>query len=174
MKTISALIMFVFISVSGIAQTTVQKYATAIEYNDYIVDQQTAVGLAITEFTDKFNDSTSSKEVCNQQRLISLEKVKVCRNNIKAMPAWNGDVSLRDTALLLFDFYVRIFETSYSQILDLVFTEPFTDENQIALDKILEDLSWEEQKYDYWFMNCQKRFASKNRFFLSGEEDEGY
>ncbi|MCK6641285.1 MAG: hypothetical protein L6Q81_14490 [Bacteroidia bacterium] len=167
MKSISAFILFVFITASSFAQSTAPKFETAVEYNDYIVDQQTAVGAAITAYMNEVDDSLSTKESCNKQRLLSLAKVKDYRNNIKAMPAWKGDASLRDTALLLFDFYVRTFENSYAQVLDLIFTDPFTEETELALDKLVAELTADEAVYDSWFLSCQERFALKYGFTLT-------
>jgi len=167
MKKFSAIVLLLFFVINGNAQTAAPKFETAIEYNDYIVDQQTAVGVAITAYMNEVNDSLSTKESCNKQRLLSLAKVKDCRNNVKAMSGWKGDVSLRDTALLLFNFYVTTFENSYSQVLDLIFTYPFTEETKAALDKIIAELTADEAVYDSWFLNCQERFALKNGFSLT-------
>lgn len=167
MKKFFAFFLFLLVVVTGNTQTTAPKFETAVEYNDYIVDQQTAVGAAITAYMNEVDDSLSTKESCNKQRLLSLAKVKDCRNNIKAMPAWKGDAGLRDTALLLFDFYVRTFENSYAQVLDLIFTDPFTEETELALDKLVAELSADEAVYDSWFLNCQERFALKYGFTLT-------
>lgn len=167
MKKFSAIVLLLFFVINGNAQTAAPKFETAIEYNDYIVNQQTAVGEAFNKFMEVMDDTTSSKETCNQHRLIALEKVKQHRDNVKAMPSWKGDAGLRDTALLLFNFYVKTVEVHWATLVDLVFTEPFTEEVGLEMDKVLAELTADEAVYDSWFLNCQERFALKYGFTLS-------
>jgi hypothetical protein len=167
MKYMTAIFLLLICSVGGIAQTSAPQFATAVEYNDYIVDQQSQVGLAITDFMNEVNDSLSTKESCTQKRLIALAKVKDCRDRVKSLSAWKNDKSLRDTALILFNFYVRTFEVSYATLLDLVFTEPFTEDTELELDKVLAEIKADEAIYDEWFLSCQERFAAKHGFSLT-------
>jgi hypothetical protein len=167
MKYISSIVLLLIFTTGIFAQTTAPKFNDAIEYNDYIVNQQAAVGVAINEYMAEVNDSLSTKESCNKQRLLSLAKVKECRDKVKAMPAWQGDKSLRDTSAMLFDFYVRTFDGSYSKMLDLIFADPFTEETKVAIDALIAELTAEEARYDGWFSNCQLRFAVKNGFTLT-------
>jgi hypothetical protein len=167
MKYISSIALLLIFSTGIFAQTTAPKFNDAIEYNDYIVEQQVAVAVAMSEFMTVLSDSLSTKEACNQQRLLSLAKTKEYRDKIRSLPAWKGDNSLRDTAAMLFDFYVRTYEGVYSKLIDLVYADPYTEETQKTIDTMAADLSAEEARYDDWFSNCQLRFATKNGFTLT-------
>jgi hypothetical protein len=166
MKKLSAFVLLLLGVVTGNAQSAPIKFETAVDYNDYIVDQQIVVGAALTAFMNEVNDSLSTRETCEKQRLLSLAKVKDSRANIAQLPSWKGDKSLRDTALLLFDFYVRSIDINYAKMLDLIFTEPFTEETEIALDKLIAEVKADETVYDDWFLSCQDRFAAKHGFSL--------
>ncbi len=166
MKYTAAFLVLLIFCTGAKAQTATPKFSDAIEYNDYIIGQQDAVADAIKELMSVVNDSSSTRELCKAQLAKSLEKVMLCRDNIKALPGWQGDNSFRDTALLLFNFYVRSFEGPYTELIDLMWTDPFTEEISRKMNQIGADVAAEEAVYDNWFFSCQERFAIKNGFSL--------
>jgi hypothetical protein len=88
-------------------------------------------------------------------------------DEIKGMPPYKGDSSLRDAAVNTFGFYKKVFENDYKQIIRLNKDgESMTEEGAAKVNSIVEDISKEEEKLDKAFHNAQKEFADKNNMKL--------
>ncbi|HNA17696.1 MAG TPA: hypothetical protein PK678_14305, partial [Ferruginibacter sp.] len=72
MKNIFCSFLFVLaLAVNGIAQPT--RFNNAVEYNDFIVRQQTKVGEAIKEFITVFTDTNDSTKIQESRNQIAIE-----------------------------------------------------------------------------------------------------
>ena len=136
-------------------------YKSAVQYNDYIVGRQTILMKNIIAFGEMAQPKPdSAKKMLDVYAKETINFIK----EIKGMPPYKGDSSLRDAAINSFTFYKRVFEDDYKQILQI--NENMTEEGSVEVKKIVEDLGKEEEKFDKAFHNAQKDFADKNNMKL--------
>ena len=82
-------------------------YKTAVEYNDYIVARQTTLMKNIMKFISVAeNDLDSAENMLDGY----VKETGIMVTDIKGMPAFKGDSSLRDAAVNIFGFYKMIFD----------------------------------------------------------------
>jgi hypothetical protein len=139
-------------------------YKSAVDYNNYIISKQNILVqkmMDVKEVADKNLDSAGivlDKDVAEIDGMIT---------DIKGMPAYNGDSTFRNAAVDVFIFYKKVFGNEYKQILDIRRQDDsLTTENSDALNKIVESISHQEEKYDKAFHNAQKIFAEANNMRL--------
>jgi hypothetical protein len=87
--------------------------------------------------------------------------------DIKGMPPYKGDTSFRDAAIRSFNFYKKAFDNEYKQLIHIRQNGGNTTEEGIAeMNRIVDNITSEEEKYDKAFHNAQKNFADKNHLKL--------
>ena len=91
-------------------------YKSAVQYNDYIVGRQSKLMQHILDFTKaaEINLDSAEKMLVNYTN----ETAKTIEE-IKGMPAYKGDTSLRDAAVRSFSFYKDVFQNDYSRIITI-------------------------------------------------------
>jgi hypothetical protein len=139
-------------------------YKSPVQYNDYIVGRQTTLMKNIVDFSKASEVNLDSAGKMLDSYVIETSNMI---NEIKGMPPYNGDSSLRDAAVRTFSFYKKVFEDDYKQIIRLnIDGESNTEEGTEKIKKIIEDISKEEEKLDKAFHNAQREFANKNNMKL--------
>ncbi|HTF04863.1 MAG TPA: hypothetical protein VK826_12640 [Bacteroidia bacterium] len=144
-------------------------FVDGAEYNNYIIDQQTLIGMYFDEFGKTLVDTTLTKDQIHTKRMELAGKVKVCSNNIHNMPPWKGNSSLRDTAIILFDFYCNVFEFRYKKLVNCYFVEPFTEDESAEIDGIDISIQEDEDRLLDNLILAQENFAKKFGFVLNPE-----
>jgi hypothetical protein len=139
-------------------------YKSPVQYNDYIVGRQTTLMKNIVDFSKVSQVNLDSAEKMLDGYVIETSTMI---DEIKGMPPYKGDSSLRDAAVNTFGFYKKVFENDYKQIIRLNKDgESMTEEGAAKVNSIVEDISKEEEKLDKAFHNAQKEFADKNNMKL--------
>ncbi len=143
-------------------------FSSAIEYNDYIVNLQTKTIKEILALTDqlKNGDSLAIQQSFNKfgtQAKKSLE-------DLKKLDSFKGDVSFRNSALDLFQFYVTIYEVDYKEMINIVTKKNVTDKDLARVDQIVAKVSTDEVKFDDNFAKAQQAFAEKNNMKIIKNE----
>lgn len=143
-------------------------YKNAVEYNDYIVSRQSRLMKNIMSFVQVAQSDLDSAE-----RLLDVY-VKETGNmvtELKGMPAFKGDSSLRDAAVSIFGFYRKIFDKDYRDILHLRKEQDGTNPDiEEQIQQIVKKVEEEEKGYDDRFQGAQKAFARKNKMKLIENE----
>jgi hypothetical protein len=142
-------------------------YKNAVAYNDYIVSRQSTLIKNVLKFGETARVNLDSAEVLLNQYIPETEKMIV---ELKGMPAWKGDTSLRSTAVKSFTFYRRVFDEDYRRILTIRKDENAGEEGAAEMNTIVEKISKEEEQFDKDFHNAQKDFARKNKMKLIDNE----
>jgi hypothetical protein len=143
-------------------------YKSAVEYNDYIVSRQTTLMRNIMSFVEAAQNDLDSAE-----RLLDkyVRQTGTMISEIKGMPPYKGDSSLRDAAASIFGFYQKIFDRDYRDILHLRNEQEGTStEIEERIQEIVKRVEEEEKGYDTRFQNAQKAFARKNNMKLIENE----
>jgi hypothetical protein len=143
-------------------------YKSAVQYNNYIVNRQSTIMGDIMEFARVSQTSLDSAGTMLDKYIPDID---VMINDIKGMPPYQGDSSLRDAAVNSFSFYKRIFGNEYKRLIAIRLTAAnFADRGVAEMNGIVSQISKEEESYDKVFHNAQRDFAQKNNMSL--EENE--
>ncbi len=143
-------------------------YKTPVQYNDYIVTRQTTLMKNIMSFVDVAQSNLDSAETLLDKYVRETgDMIK----EIKGMPPYKGDSSLRDAAAGIFGFYKKIFDKDYRQIIHI----RKGDDGQSAdadtqIEQIVKQIEGEEKDFDNRFQSAQKDFARKNNMKLIDNE----
>jgi uncharacterized protein Yka (UPF0111/DUF47 family) len=149
------------------AQNNVVAITEPVKYNDYIVDQQTAIGEGILSFTNALNDEKNTQEGALNQLDLSLKITENALANIKNLKRLNPDFGLGDAAQALFEFYKKTMEISYKEmVIELFNTSPDMDK----LNRIIQSVSDDEKMVDQTFSEAQEKFAQHYNISLGENE----
>jgi hypothetical protein len=138
-------------------------YKNAIAYNDYIVGRQNILIKNVLKFAEAAQVNLDSAQALLDKYIPETERMIT---ELKGMPAWKGDTSLRNAAVKSFTFYKRVFDEDYRRILEIRRNENASEEDIIEMNDIVDKISKEEEKFDKDFHNAQKDFAQKNKMKL--------
>ncbi|HEV7780288.1 MAG TPA: hypothetical protein VGO58_03430 [Chitinophagaceae bacterium] len=141
-------------------------YDSAVEYNDYIVERQTNLMKNVLEFGN-MEDSEMDSAESYLRRYAGQAETMI--HEIKGMPAYKGDTSLRDAAVRSFSFYKRIFEKDYMDLLQIrkKGEDNITPEDVAEANRIVDKIGKEEEGYDEAFRKAQENYAAKNHMKLT-------
>ena len=139
-------------------------YKSAAQYNDYIVSRQSKLLQHVLDFTkaaDKNLDSAG--EMLDQ----FANEIAATIEEIKGMPAYKGDTSMRDAAVRSFVFYKNVFQNDYTRIINIRKKAKKIDNDDIKeIENIVDKITRDEEAVDKSFHNMQKNFADKNNMKL--------
>jgi hypothetical protein len=139
-------------------------YKSAVQYNDYIVGRQTKLMQQILDFSKAADKNIDSAEKMLNK---SVDATAVMAEEIKSMPAYKGDSSMRDAAAKSFGFYKNVFQNDYSRIIQIRKKGVnMTSEDITEMRDIVDKITREEEGFDKSFHNAQKSFADKNNMKL--------
>lgn len=143
-------------------------YKNAVEYNDYIVSRQSRLMKNIMSFVQVAQSDLDSAE-----RMLDLyvRETGSMVTELKGMPAFKGDSTLRDAAVSIFGFYRKIFDKDYRDILHLRKEQDGTNPDiEEQIQRIVKNVEQEEKGFDERFQGAQKAFARKNKMKLIENE----
>lgn len=140
-------------------------YKSATVYNDYIINRQTSLLKKVLDYSKMANDDLDAAAAVLKQSTEDAEKMI---DEVKGMPAYKGDSSLRDAAINSFTFYKQLFRKEYMDILNIHKKEKenITKEDITEADKIFEKISKEEEILDKAFHTAQQDFADRHKMKL--------
>ncbi len=143
-------------------------YKSAVQYNDYIISRQTKLMQHVLDFSKAAeNDLDSAKKMLDEYTNETARSVE----EIKGMPVYKGDSSLRDAAARSFSFYKNVFQNDYSRIITIRKKgADMTSEDIDEMKKIVDKITRDEEGFDKAFHNAQKNFADKNHMKLMENE----
>lgn len=143
-------------------------YKNPAEYNDYIVTRQTSLVNKILEFS---RTAQTDLETADSLLKVYAKQTSTMIDEIKGMPSYKGDSSLKKAAIRSFTFYKRVFNDDYKRLIDIRKSRgDETEEGVAEMNRIVQNLSKEEEELDKAFQGAQKSFASKHKMRL--EENE--
>jgi len=146
-------------------------YKSAVSYNDYIINRQTKLMKNVVEFGKMIDTYPDSAQVIIEKSAIEVEKII---DEVKGMPPYKGDSALRDVAVQSFIFYKKLFEKDYPAVLAIrkKGQENITSDEAIEYNRILENISKEEEVLEKAFHNAQQEYAEKNNMKLIDNKEQ--
>lgn len=143
-------------------------YKSAVQYNDYIVSRQTILMRNIMNFVDVAQRDLDSAESMLDKY---VKETGTMITEIKGMPVYKGDSSLRDAAAGIFGFYKKIFDKDYREIIHLRKEQDGLSAGiEDRIQQIVKNVEEEEKGFDNRFQNAQKTFARKHNMKLIENE----
>lgn len=140
-------------------------YKTPVQYNDYIVSRQTRIMQNIMKFAEVAQTDLDSADHLLDKYVVETGKMIT---EIKGMPPYKGDSSLREAATGIFGFYREIFDKDYRDILHLRSEQDGTSTDiETRINDIVKKIEEEEKGYDDRFQKAQQNFARKNNMKLA-------
>lgn len=150
--------------------TNAQKsFKTAIEYNDFIVDQQTEIGMKILDFNKVVSTTINYDTLMMALKEIDRTIDKSIKN-LKGLTPFEKETEMKTAALNLFQFYKRIMGNEYKEMIKILSKGTYTDEDNTRMAEILDKVVKDENAFDETYQNAQKKFASKYGFSLQESE----
>lgn len=145
-------------------------FTTGVEYNDYIVEQQTNVGNAINNLMNSMDlDSASVWYYYNT----GLEATKVSLDNIQRMPVFNNNANFKNASQELFQYYFDVFSVEFKEFVKIYTNTSIPyDKKMELLNPLLETIGTREVTFDGNFAKAQQEFATENNFDLIVPEPE--
>lgn len=145
-----------------------QVYKSAVQYNDYVIGRQT---ILIKDVMEMSKIAQTDLDSANKMLDLFVVETDSLITDIKGMPPYKGDSSFRDAAIASFSFYKKVFGNEYKQLLSIRKDGgDATEEGVTEMNRIVDNISREEEKYDKAFHNAQKGFADKNHMKLGENE----
>jgi hypothetical protein len=143
-------------------------YKSAVQYNDYIVGRQSKLMQNILDFSKAAEINLDSAE-----KMLDKYAAEIASTieEIKGMPAYKGDTSLREAAARTFGFYKNVFQNDYTRIIYIKKKGiEMTNEDMAEMKSIVNKITREEEGVDKSFHNAQRNFADKNHMKLMENE----
>ena len=145
-----------------------QVYKSAVQYNDYIIGRQSTLIKNILDLSATAQTNLDSASKMLDRYIVETDSMIV---DINGMSPYEGDSTFRNAAIASFAFYKKIFGNEYKQLINIRKNGGDATEEGIAeMNRIVGDITKEEEKYDKSFHNAQKNFADKNNMKLGANE----
>jgi hypothetical protein len=141
-------------------------YKSAVQYNDFIVERHSTLMKNVIQLGNLKDAEIDSAHVYLQRYTRQTEKMI---REIKGMPAYKGDSTLRDAAIRSFGFYQRLFEEEYPLLMNIrkKGAANITEEDKAEGSRIVKRIVQEEEVYDKSFREAQENYARKNKMKLA-------
>jgi hypothetical protein len=134
-------------------------FKTPADYNDYIISRQTKIIRNIIELGNKAGISADTAYGLLNKFSAQTDSVI---GEIKGMPPYRADSSFRNAAIHSFDFYKRLFDKHYREILSIRLKGgDATEEGVNEIMDITGKIKREEEELDKQLHSAQTAFAEK-------------
>lgn len=157
---------FLFLSV--VFPWTLKAQMTAIEYNDFIVNEQNKIGVKIIDFTTALDALDFTLAETNLGLL--QERVNEVIKNVEDQGPYPNNDGLYTAVLDLFRFYKTIVNNEYREILTTLQKESLETNDFDRLNILVASITDREKLVDEAFQSAQQKFASDNNFELTENE----
>lgn len=149
-----------------------QTYAHAGEYMSGIANEYAAFNNDMWRYINAVAHSRKARKIENKRQDL-LETTRNLKKQIEAFPAYEGDVSLRDSTVLYVDMCYKVLNGDYEEILNL---EEIAEQSYDLMEAYMLAVKKADEKLDEATERLQKTqetFAKKHNIELvSGEDNE--
>lgn len=140
-----------------------RQFHSAVEYNDFILEQQNSIirrMLLLNELYDRGTDSEI--RLAFDSLVIQCDESLSCINNLSA---YEDDSVLKSDAQRLFAFYDGIFHKEYKRMLDIFLKGELASESEVEeLNKIVIQVGEQEAKLSEALSLSQEKFSKQHGF----------
>lgn len=144
------------------------QFATALEYNNYIIERQAGVINHILDISKTAETDLNATEHLLNKGVSLADSVLA---DVQGLSDFKGDSALRNTAVAMFAFYRKVFDGDYREMIAIRKKgEDLTGEDLLRLQQLQQDLQQEESERDKRFHNAQQDFAERNHLRLGNND----
>ncbi|MFH0893455.1 MAG: hypothetical protein V2A54_03375 [Bacteroidota bacterium] len=145
------------------------RFASATEYNAFIIGEQTKIINTILDLSASFEKD--EEKVIRDKYAAFGKQTNLSLEEVKKLEAYNGNTEFREAAIKLFGFYKEIYDKDYKTLIDIVcLKDKATKKDLKKLDKIVEDVTLKEKEFDSLFASAQNKFAAQNNMKIKKNE----
>jgi hypothetical protein len=140
------------------------RFATALEYNNYIIERQSGVIYHIMDLTKMADVDLQTTELLINRGVVLTDSVLA---DVRGLSDFKGDSTLRNSAIDMFTFYRKVFDNDYREIVAIRKKgDALTGDDYQRLLLLQQGLEQEESEKDKHFHNAQQDFATRNHLRL--------
>jgi hypothetical protein len=169
--SIFAIALFLF-TVAACKTKTSDKltFASAVEYNDFLVKQQKEVLNSQNTFSNAidaldFSPNTDSNLTYKFREFAKAAKIAL--DTVNKLDSYNGNTQFRDDAIKMFQFWNDACKKEYKEMIALLLKgQELTPEDQDKMNKVGADVDAKESAFINTFLESQKKFATDNNMVL--------
>lgn len=142
------------------------EFKTAIEYNNYIIDEQIKVTDAMNILAKAIN--ANSVNDFDKYYKIQLDQAQSSLASIKKLGTYNGNGEFRNEAVKLFAFYYKITKKKINIFIKILKKQDrITARDQKRINRINDKIAVKEEALDAAFVLAQQKFAKENNFTIA-------
>jgi len=161
-------VLLFFLSFESFAQSGNQLVITEpVKYNDYIVNEQNAIGEKIINLMGIVSEATSTHETAMAALQLLSNTIDNSIRNLENLKTYDPDFGMKVAAMDLFQFYHRIIQNQYVQLINELYTE---QPNVEKINGLVDQVSVEEKGFDDAFQAAEQKFADANNITLEKNE----
>lgn len=150
--------------ISVLTSCSLKPALSPVEYNDKIVGEQNKIIQAVFEYIDAVSNGKKDAE---STRRTLVTQCKRSLEIVQSMEDYEGNVRLRDAAVDLFKFYLKLSEESFKEISEINEKgEDITLQDLERLEVLESEMDKKEVKLDNALSSAQEEFAKKYNFKL--------
>ena len=137
---------------------------TPVEYNDTIIKEQAKIIELMFDLVAKIETDLDG---CEAVRLKTIVQCDSSIQFVSKMEPFDGDASLKKTALDLFNFYKKAYQNEYKEMIAILqLGDKITAEDMARMTSLNEELAKKETSFDNAFQGAQAAFARKNNIMI--------
>jgi hypothetical protein len=167
-KLTSLILLFVSLNsfhLSAQKESGTPQFKTAIEYNNYIIAEQTKINGTMTLLSDAIQSGTND-DMDKALDAVNLQAKSSCAA-IQKLDSYNKNEGFRNSAQKLFAFYSHISKKEFRQMIKILKKGDRISEKDIKhMNKINESITKKETLLYEAFTTAQETFAKENNFTI--------
>ena len=141
---------------------------TPVEYNDTIIKEQAKIIELMFDLVAKIEKDLDG---CEAVRLKTIVQCDSSIQFVSKMEPFDGDASLKNTALDLFNFYKKAYQNEYKEMIEILqLGDKITAEDMARITLLNEELAKKETSFDNAFQGAQAAFARKNNIMIEDDK----
>lgn len=157
-----------FLFITAVFPLVLKAQMTAVEYNDYIINEQNKIGTKLIAFTTALDASDFPLAETNLKTL--KEQADEALKNMTDLGAYPGHEGFYEASLNLFRFYKSVINYEYIEIFNILKNENVQTEDYDRLTTLVTSVTEREKPVDESFRVAQQKFADDNNFELVENE----
>jgi hypothetical protein len=158
----SILLLLITLGFVGLKSQTLT-ITNPVQYNDYIVGQQSIIGEELLELIEMFKELPEDKTTATDQLKNVLTAAKNGIDSLQKLRPMEAEFGLRKAAINLFQFYEETMDKDYRTIIDQLYLE--TPDLKV-LQEVIARAQTSEAEVDKRFQTAQTAFANHHNIDL--------
>lgn len=158
-----------FFACSPPAHSGDRQFHTAVEYNDFILEQQNSIIRRMLKLNELYDRGTDAEiRIAFDSLVVQCESSLKC---IEQLTDFEEDSVLKSDAQRLFTFYNGIFHKEYKRMLDIFLKGELASDAEVEeLNRIVIQVGEQEAKLNEALSKSQQAFSKRHGFEFASSE----